>query len=61
MWKITKVDKIWLFKSEFYTINYKIKNKIFKFKYHWHLNHKKMNLFFLNGGSKLSYINTYLY
>jgi len=24
MWKITKVDKVWLFKSEFYNLNYKI-------------------------------------
>jgi len=47
MWKITKVDKVWLFKSEFYTLNYKINNKIFKFNYHWHLNYKEMSLFML--------------
>jgi len=34
MRKITKIDKVWLFKSEFYTLNYKVYNKIFKFSYH---------------------------
>ena len=56
MWKVNKHDKVWLFKSSFYTLNYKINSKIFKFSYHWHLNYKKMNLFFLNGGSKWVYI-----
>jgi len=29
---------------------------MFKFNYHCHLNYKKINLFFLIGGSKLVYI-----
>jgi len=29
---------------------------MFKFNYHLHLNYKEMNLFFLNGSSKLVYI-----
>jgi len=56
MWKIIKDNKLWLFKSWFYALNYKINIKIFKFNYHWHLNYKEMNLFILNGGSKLVYI-----
>jgi len=56
MWKITKDNKLWLFNSWFYALNYKINSKILKFNYHWHLNYKEMNLFFLNGGSKLVYI-----
>jgi len=47
---------MWLFKSEFYTLNYTFNNKIFKFNYHWHLNYKEINIFFLNGGSQLVYI-----
>jgi len=56
MWKITKVDYVWLFKSEFYTLNYKINNRRFKFNFHWHLDYKETNLYFLNGDSKLIYI-----
>ena len=56
MWKITKVVSVCLFKSEFYTLNYKIDNKIFKFNCHWHLDYKETNLYFLNGDSKLIYI-----
>jgi len=56
MWKIIKDNKLWLVKSWFYALNYKINIKIIKFNYHWHLNYKEMNLFFLNGGSKLVYI-----
>ena len=32
--KITKYNKAWLFKSQFYTIKYEINSKIFKFNYH---------------------------
>jgi hypothetical protein len=64
MWKITKDNKVFflknnkvlLFKSKFYTLNYEIDSKIFKFNYHCHLNYKEMNLFCLKGGSKLVYI-----
>jgi len=42
------------FKSEFYTPNYKIDNKIYKFNYHRHLNYKET--IFFNGDSKLVYI-----
>ena len=34
MLKITKDNKTWLFKSKFYTLNYKINSKIFIFNYH---------------------------
>jgi len=40
-------------KSEFYTLNYKINNKIFKFNCYWHLDYKETNLYFLNSDSKL--------
>jgi len=52
---------VWLFKSEFYTLNYKINNTIFKFNCHWHLDYKETKLYFLNGVSKLIYYeNIYL-
>ena len=53
--------KVWLFKSKFYTLNYKINNKIYKFNYLWHLNHKEMNVFSLNGGSKNSIYDKNIY
>jgi len=50
--KSARLLKIWeismVIKSEFYTLNYKINNKIFKFNYHWYINKKDMNLIFLN-------------
>jgi len=54
--KLLKTIKYVYLKVNFDTLNYKINSKIFKFNYHWHLNYKEMNLFFLNGGSKLVYI-----
>jgi len=60
--KNTKVDKVGLFKSEFYVLNYKINSIIFKCNYHCHLNHKETKFIFLKWWFKISiyHKNNYL-
>jgi len=51
MWKVTKADKIWLFKNIFYILNYKI---IIKYLNLIIIDIEIINkCFFLNCGSKL--------